>query len=392
MAYFPKTVVALLLAVCVPLGASRAVVGEPARIDPDDGPFNRLFGETSRADKFFRPAVVPKEVADYPAQPAIRLFGDFHSHRTMLIAGGPVSRNCPGVLGSIVSAVAGKVNVVVLVADEDERQLVKDELAKAKLPEDAVAFLTVPVESMWVRDWGPIFVFHNRPADGRSHLVAVDTEYQIRGRRQDNAIPPLVAKHFRARLDKAEILLEGGNLLSNGRGLCLTTTLINRNIARGLEQADVLKMLVKHFGIRQTVVLEPLKGEHSGHVDVFACFTSWHTVVVGSYDKSADPENAAILDRNAKLLSQVKTSMGRLQVVRVPMGDNADGRFRTYTNGIFADGAFLLPRYKKDDTAADRRAVETFSRLLPKWKIQRVDCEDLIKHDGALRCISGYVP
>ena len=115
-------------------------------------------------------------------------------------------------------------------------------------------------------------------------------------------------------------------------------------------------------------------------------------MLVGSYEKSADPKNAAILDRNAKLLAGVETPYGKLRVVRIPMGNNADGRFRTYTNGIFANGTFLLPSYAKHNTDADRRAVEIFARELPKWKILRVDCESLIQRDGALRCISCYAP
>jgi len=395
--YYRRIAVLLLasaaLGICLSAVTGEDTTGEEPKLKPRGGAFDRLWNKQSRAKYFIRPGVLPEKTPQRPAKTDVRpldhvsLPADFQKHKTLLIAGGVLSRKCPGVLPSVVAAVSGRLDVVVLVANKDDRRRVEAELTEAKLPADAVRFLKVPVDTMWVRDYGPIFV---KDAEGRS--LAVDTEYQISRRPSDNAIPPPVAKYFNTRLDTAELLLEGGNLLSNGRGLCLTTTTINRNIARGLDAADVVRLLRKHFGSVQTAFLEPLDGEHSGHVDVFACFTAPDTVVVGSYEKDADPRNAAILDRNAQRLSRLVTPHGKLRVVRIPMGNNEDGRFRTYTNGIFANGIFLLPRYEKSSTVADRRAAATFSRLLPTSKIVRIDCEQLIQHDGALRCISGYVP
>ena len=180
--------------------------------------------------------------------------------------------------------------------------------------------------------------------------------------------------------------LEGGNLLSNGRGVIVTTE-------RFLEQNDDYNIgqvgieLSRHLNASSIVVLEPLVGEDTRHVDMFATFTSPRTIVVGSYDPAIDPVNAAILDRNAQLLSQVKTARGRLRVVRIPMGSQEGNCWRTYTNCVYANGVLIVPSYGEfDDPDVIARVLKTYRRLLPGWKITTVDASDLIEEGGALRC------
>ena len=379
-------IVIAAVAPLAPWAAQQQSAADEPALEPEGGAFSRLSNQRRRAKYFIPPGVLPANVP--PSQTtSVRLPGDFQRHEALLLAGGALARECPGVLAQIVTAVKDRLAVVAMVAGRQERRSVLAELAASGLPPDAVRLVEVPTETMWVRDYGPLFV--NR-ADG--HRVAVDTEYQIDQRREDNAVPAALARHFKTTVVAAPILLEGGNLLSNGRGVCLTTTTINHNVVRGYDARTIAKLLLGHFGCRQTVVLEPLRGEMSGHVDVFACFTSPDTIVLGAYHRAVDPLNAAILDRNAERLARLDTPHGKLRVVRVPMPPNDDGKFRTYTNGIFANGILLLPRYAGVDAAIDQRAVETFRRLLPDWELARIDADTLIRHDGALRCISAYVP
>jgi agmatine/peptidylarginine deiminase len=135
-------------------------------------------------------------------------------------------------------------------------------------------------------------------------------------------------------------------------------------------------------------MLESLVGERTGHVDMFATFTSPTTVLVGAYTEEQDPDNAAILDRNAARLSQVRTSQGPLRVVRIPMPPHDNNTWRTYTNVVYANGVVLVPIYPSLDHAGRRLALEIFSKELPTWKVVGIDATEIIEIDGALHCMT----
>jgi len=176
-------------------------------------------------------------------------------------------------------------------------------------------------------------------------------------------------------------------------GLLLTTTqAVNANIEAGHDSRMITRFLGGQLGAAQIVVLEPLRGEHTAHVDMFACFTSADTVVVGEYAKSVDRVNAAVLDRNAARLAEIHVEGKKLNVVRIPMPSNRDGVWRTYTNVVFADGTLLVPGYPRVSMVSQRRAMAVYERCLPGWKVVSVDLRALIRHEGGLRCISTYVP
>jgi agmatine/peptidylarginine deiminase len=189
------------------------------------------------------------------------------------------------------------------------------------------------------------------------------------------------------------VILDGGNLLSNGTGLFLaTTSLIDENQPLDYDREQLEAVLDEYLGCTRIEFLETLVGEPTRHVDMFATFTDANTVVVGAYDSRVDPVNARILDRNAACLAAVEWQHGPLRVVRVPMPPKNDGVWRTYTNVIFANGVLLVPVYPRIDPEGDRVALETFRHLLPDWDVVGIDAGGIAQRGGALHCISMNVP
>jgi hypothetical protein len=188
---------------------------------------------------------------------------------------------------------------------------------------------------------------------------------------------------------RAGIALDGGNLLTNGQGLCLATTqLLETNRAFGYEDNCVTDTIKRLFGAEEIVYLERLEGEKTGHVDLFAAFTAPDTVVVGDY-AGIDPANAAILDRNAERLSKVVTSSGPLKVVRLPMPPRGKDYFGgSYTNVLFANGVLLVPSWPNVPRETEDQVMATYRRLLPGWDVVGIDVGDLMSYGGVLRCVS----
>ena len=205
-------------------------------------------------------------------------------------------------------------------------------------------------------------------------------------RYRDDAVPTLLGERIGTPIYRPKFSAEGGNLMSNGSGLCVTTTRLNYNNPplKTYEMHDVLSEWV---GCRQTVFLEPLKGERTGHVDLIAKFTQVDTVLLGSYRVSDDADNAARLDRNAQRLSEVRLSDGRpLRILRVPMPPNDSNYFPTYTNSLLVNGTLIMPSFG-EHPELEVRAVEVYREALPQdTVVELVDASDVIEFGGAVHC------
>ena len=314
--------------------------------------------------------------------------GDFEKQSAILLGCNELLPYHPQALVGIVSALIDRIPLIGLVTDEEQRRQLVTLLCDWGLPVHLMHFVSMPVKGMWVRDYGPGFV---RTRD--RGITILDADYLELDRRVDDNAPTELASLLRVPVVKVPITLEGGNILSNGQGLCVTTsTLISRNLKRGYDEAAVRSILLKYYGFDQVVILHSLMAEPTGHVDMFASFIAPNVVIVGEYDPAIDPVNADVLNYNARVLANVQTRWGPLQVVRMPMPTNRGSVWRTYTNAIYANDTLLMPAYPRTDEDKQAKARAIFAGLLPGWDIVEIDATSVIKQRGALRCVSINIP
>jgi agmatine/peptidylarginine deiminase len=315
--------------------------------------------------------------------PSTRLPGEFEPQGALLLSGPELIRTRPELLARIAAAVRDELTVLVMVNDPEEADQGRDILRRIGIPNGRVPFLSIPSDTLWVRDYGPFVTYRN------GFVTIVDPWYGHEGRPIDEEVPTRFARLRGLPVVPCPLVIEGGNLLSNGTGLCVTTTrLIAQNAAVCLAEENIRTRLRRHLGVSRLVVLEPLDNEQTGHVDMFAAFTAPDTIVVGSYAAEVDPINAAILNRNAARLAAVRTTHGPLRVVRIPMPSRRGGRWRTYTNLLFANRAVLVPVYPGVDAEAEARALHVLGGLLPGRRLVSIDAESLVELEGALHCVA----
>lgn len=347
-----------------------------------DGAFAKLWNQ----QWFIGPRVYT--FAKSRSAPQRCLPGDFEQHGAIVVGGGWLAREAPEVLGQIVRRTQPRELLILLISSARERDAASRVLAGHGVRPETVHFLAVPTDTGWVRDFGPIFVREETGA-----VRAVDATYGGPKRQRDDAAAQTIAERFGMSATTTRLRWQGGNLLSNGQGLIVTTTQsINENIECGFDADTVADFMERRFGAAEVVVLEHFVGEPTAHVDMFAAFTCPNTIVVGRYDRSVDAQNAAVLDRNAARLAKIRTREGRLKVVRIPMPSNQDGAWRSFTNVVFANGTLLVPIYPDTDPAAGAEALDIFRRLLPEWKVVGLDAGTMARRQGGLRCVTLYVP
>lgn len=309
---------------------------------------------------------------------------DFEKQGVLLLGWDKVDPPVQQVVLSIARAVVGRIPAIILAPSEADRKIAERRGLEAGIPAEALRIATVPINTCWVRDFAPIAV------EKTSGLIGlVDPDYIADKRRDDDAVGKPLGSMLGLPVERLPLIVEGGNLLSNGRGLLVTTSkLADENTARDLDRAQVEKMLGSAFGARDVVHLEPLLGEMTGHVDMFVAFTAADTVVVASSTKNVDRINTEILERNAAELADVHVGGKPLNVVRLPMPPRVFEVWRSYTNVIFANGIILVPKYANVDDGGHAEAVAAYRKLLPKWSPVSIDCEPLARIGGALRCVS----
>jgi agmatine/peptidylarginine deiminase len=260
------------------------------------------------------------------------------------------------------------------------------------LPADAMRFLVLPCNTMWIRDYAPCIVRY----DDDSAVVVV-AKYQTRDMREDRKQDELMGLELARLLGlparSVPLLLEGGNMLSNGDGMLFTTPkTLELNQKQHYSQKQLMSMFDDYLGVRAVFAVGALQEEPNGHVDMFMSMLGKNLAVVGEITRSGDPENRAVLDKNAEYISKITTSSGPIKVVRIPMPPRSGDDWRSYTNVIMANGLLLMPSYADVDPAIEDRAEAVYRSLLPGWSVKRINCDKLVFDHGQLHCISYHIP
>jgi len=314
---------------------------------------------------------------------------EFEHQAAVMIGANEMLAYHPRSFVQMVAAVYKKTKVMGLIESEEQRTAAVNLLKANHLPDNAVDFYVWPATSMWVRDYGPFFVMETK--NGPAHVV--DYAYNQPNRDYGDLFNASFASTLGYEFSRAELSFEGGNLLTNGEGLCVTTNiLLEQNVGRGYDERQIGNVLGKEFQFGYWTHLNQLEGEPTHHVDMFCTICAPNLAVVGSYKPDEDPTNAAILDDDAAALAKDTTKEGPMRVARIPMPSHRDGNFRTYTNVVYANGTLLVPQYGDGDAELDKVALATYRKLLPDWEIVGIDCATMADKRGALHCITFNIP
>jgi agmatine/peptidylarginine deiminase len=324
-----------------------------------------------------------------PLAPQNVMPAEFEPYDTLLLAW---DNGIPDAEGRTLIRIAqetwDRVNLTLLVPNEASANTVRQQLASVGVPESRVQLVQVPFERCWIRDFGPQVV---KSFDGQLRILD-SREYHGGGAEQ--MVCGILGYLWQLPVDELPLVMDGGNLLSNGAGVLVTSTAVYEWNREAGNQVPVDRVLQESYGGREIVALEAMRGDPCEHVDSFCTFVSRDTIVVGQYDANVDPVNAALLDRNARRLAQVQTAGGKLNVVRIPMPPRKRHPppyekhefWYTYTNVVFANGKLLVPTYKDVHPLQQAAALDVYRRLLPDWEIVGIPADSLLIGNGALHC------
>lgn len=275
--------------------------------------------------------------------------------------------------------------VYILLPDAAWQRAVEFYLARfGALDLDALRFLYVASDTLWVRDYAPFTVQTSREV----LFVGGETaSYRALGRPHDAQVAEDLSRYFGRSLHRLPFLLEGGNLITDGLGTCLMLdSVLSRNPNLGLTQLEHL--LDGYLGCSRLLLFPQLEGDSTGHIDMLAMFVDANTLLV---TRSA-PEHKwyAALEALAVQLSQTPAADGQnYRVERVPLASEAagEGVFWSYTNSLLLNDSVVLPIFGV--ASADVEARTTFRRLFPQHRLITVRFDALPV--GAAHCATMHV-
>jgi len=322
-------------------------------------------------------------VAEFSRNSAIIL--GCHSHIRLM----------PKLYGDIAKAINGKVPLFGIVSDESQANAGNDLIKRLGLPPESMRFIINKADSIWIRDYAPFILRYDE-----DNLLMVDAKYrtrdQLQARKKDDFMGVKFAKMFNLPVRSIPLVLEGGNFISNGDGLLLTsakTLLANKEGKAAYSDPQLVGMFNDYLGVDGVFAVAPLQGEPNGHIDMFMTMVAKNIAVIGEISPSDDPTNSARLNETARFVSTIPTSAGPVQVKRIPMPPKSGEDWRSYTNVIFANGILLMPSFSDVDPSIEQRAVQVYQSVLPPgWIVKKINCDNLVKLHGQLHCISYNLP
>lgn len=262
-----------------------------------------------------------------------------------------------------------------------------------------VTFYDHPTNDTWCRDHGPIFVKHRRTGE----VALTDWRYNAWGGKYppydlDNAIPGRIARRLKLRRFACDMVLEGGSIDVNGRGLLLTSEqcLLNPNRNPQLSRAEIERNLRAFLGVKTILWLgEGIAGDDTdGHIDDMTRFFRADGIVT-AVEKNSRDSNHRILESNLDRLTSFRTAAGKkFEIVPLPMPARVafDGQRvpASYANFLVINGAVLVPTFRQPKRDAEACAV--LGACFPGRAVVPLDCYDLIWGLGTLHCISQQQP
>lgn len=316
----------------------------------------------------------------------------------------------PFVYAEIVRHLARAARVELIVNDAQAEAGARNTLTNANvLPalEPRIAFHQWPTNRGWLRDSGPIFV---KDKHGRVALTnwKFNAWSKYKNWQLDDTLPEKIAaqrgcKQFDAAFEVAGLprpmVLEGGSIDVNGRGLLLTTEecLLSPVQQRnpGMTRQQIEAALDFMLGVKKILWLERgiLGDDTHGHVDDIARFVGPRTVLAASEADPADG-NHPILKENLKRLKKMTDTAGRaLEIIPLPVPSPVIFKGQrvpaSYANFYISNRTVLVPTF---DDPNDLAALNIIQRALPRHSIVPIYCGDLIWGLGAIHCMTQQEP
>ncbi len=262
--------------------------------------------------------------------------------------------------------------VTTICADESQEQQARNAYQAAGVNMENVAFIHAPTDSIWIRDYGPWFIFQNNT------MAIVDHIYN-RPRPNDDVIPQVIGNEWNMSVYGMNLIHTGGNHMSDGIGMSMSTNLVYTENPDKSPQ-EIHNIMYQYLGNYYTL-LEDIQQSGIHHIDCWAKFLSPSTILIKDVPPT-DPTYNKLNEIAAYLASQISDWGIPYNIVRIycPSGTY-------YTNSLILNNKVLVPLFNNPQ---DSIALQTYRDAMPGYEV--IGFTGSWSTEDALHCRTMGVP
>jgi agmatine deiminase len=249
-----------------------------------------------------------------------------------------------------------------------------------------------PLDDLWMRDTGPIFV------SKLGKKLGIQFNFNGWGQKQafkqDALVASFVAKQAKVELLRTKLVLEGGCIEVDGHGTAIMTEscILNDNRNPGMSKAVVEVELKRLLGLQKIVWLPGIKGKDitDGHTDFYARFASPGVVIAGFDPDTASYDHAVTVKHLERLESATDAQGRELEVVTLEAPSSVRKTFENkefaagYIGFYVCNGAVIAQEF--GDAKADAAAKASLQRTFPGRVIEQLNVDAIAAGGGSIHC------
>ena len=307
----------------------------------------------------------------------------------------------PDIFAQIIAKISKFQKVNILIENKNLKKkiylILKNYLANTK----NINYTICKTNRAWLRDSFPIFVKNKL-----NQKVLIDWGFnswaKYKNFNHDNKIGIKIKKFLnldsvRPKSKNRRIILEGGSIDVNGKGVLLTTReclqskIQERNI--GFKRKDYEEIFKKFLGIKKVLWLNKgIVGDDThGHIDDIARFVTSKKIFI-AYEKNKNDVNYKKLRENYQIIQKLNKKK-EFKIIKIPMPNAKyiDGVRvpASYLNFYIANRIVLVPVFSDEK---DKKIIKIFKKHFKNRKIIPIDCSLLIWGFGAIHCMTQQEP
>ena len=219
-----------------------------------------------------------------------------------------------------------------------------------------VTFINAPVDSYWIRDYGPWYIFEDKSP------AIVDNRYN-RDRPNDDNMSQVFANYLDIPLYGMNLTHTGGNMMEDGRGHGVSDELVFRE--NNYNETNVRNKMRDYLGIDPYhVTLDP-QGLYIAHVDCWGKYLAPDKILIARIPQS-DPHYSDY-EAVAELFANTNCCWGYpYQVFRVdePGGEDI---IAPYTNSLILNKTVYVPI--GSNSTLNQQALAVYQEAMPGYEI-----------------------
>ncbi len=282
---------------------------------------------------------------------------------------------------------------VIMLVRENELDIAYD------LVGDGVELLVSPLDDLWVRDTGPVFVLTKE-----GEKAAIDFNFNGWGNKQthrrDAKVARFIAEKSSVSVIDTELVLEGGCIEVDGQGTAIITEscVLNDNRNPSVSKTQFEDLLMPLLGLDKIIWLPGIRGRDitDGHTDFYARFARPGMVLAG-YDPDPASYDHEVTLRHFDILSSATDAQGRsLDVISLegPLDIREDYLSDDFAAGYI--GYYLCNQgvvmQGFGDRQADEAARQAIQTAFPDREVVQLNTDGIAAGGGSIHCATQQEP